>query len=961
MIQTTKQEKLGTLLALIFKLQDETSFPDQKQRQEALNKLIIYAQQIGLSLDPDDPEFLPTLLIKILEESTKPTELPPGNLPPQELTEIYEKEKQEKEAQIQEAIGSPKAYSDYHNYIELFKQWVLKNKPQLPDQLATAIAEESAQKTIVSLEPIAQPNVLSEEDKNKILEQAEKIVKDELKKIEFEDKTVIQGTEKITTKKPQKIPGIQLPIIPEEFRETIKAQSIKIAASPQIIRPLQETVRTKTIPYREIPLSDNIIKKLEQPPEEITFLPLYTLLHPKVLTTWIEKKLYTIPAKILKIGTEEATSEWQAMAQQGLFTEDYQSSIETLKDWGASIDHPLIKKLEDKAEHFKEQQKIPYKIKKGISLIQSWRDTAAAKILKHYYHFDKITGRHKIYDKDLKANLPKLSPDLVWSQGGYAGFLRNTLSHFRFVIRSYEKISKFVTKGKYTSILIPVRNFFSQKITQPVIRWLAKTAAGKAVKAGAKKAAVWAATKLGIKIGVKVGVAAAGAATGPPGWVVAAITIGLDILKALSKKIFGFIRKIIQDPEKALGSVGLGVLLLVFVPMPIALIGILPITIGGIGLVSFTLAPATLTTIGGGIGAFFTAIATLPFTLPIALFVIILLSVLAGLTLFIVLVVSGAFILPSKVAEVTPITISPYESEYFSVTKSATPDKLDNSDLEKTPPPSIEYTVKIKAKKDSNGNDYKLTINSITETVSLSYDQKSGKQLSVSPHSFEKDLDEIEHINVASWETKYKIYLFPGFENTAIINTITAEITIEGITGTHPAVASAIVIIGNPPVDCPSGYPTDHGVITQGPFGGYSHRYGSIHDPYGPNQIAIDISGPGFSGYVPVRATHNGNLQQASCGTSGCGIFIYSPCAGVKNFYTAYWHLKDSGRRPNGPVSKGNIIGYTNGWQNHLHYEFGPPGPKEWPTTWKAPIEMKPRYFPQTVPYECSGNCGISW
>jgi len=928
MIQTTKQEKLGTLLALIFKLQDETSFPDQKQRQEALNKLIIYAQQIGLSLDPDDPKFLPTLLIKILEESTKPTELPPGNLPPQELTEIYEKEKQEKEAQIQEAIGSPKAYSDYHNYIELFKQWVLKNKPQLPDQLATAIAEESAQKTIVSLEPIAQPNVLSEEDKNKILEQAEKIVKDELKKIEFEDKTVIQGTEKITTKKPQKIPGIQLPIIPEEFRETIKAQSIKIAASPQIIRPLQETVRTKTIPYREIPLSDNIIKKLEQPPEEITFLPLYTLLHPKVLTTWIEKKLYTIPAKILKIGTEDATSEWQAMAQQGLFTEDYQSSIETLKDWGASIDHPLIKKLEDKAEHFKEQQKIPYKIKKGISLIQSWRDTAAAKILKHYYHFDKITGRHKIYDKDLKANLPKLSPDLVWSQGGYAGFLRNTLSHFRFVIRSYEKISKFVTKGKYTSILIPVRNFFSQKITQPVIRWLAKTAAGKAVKAGAKKAAVWAATKLGIKIGVKVGVAAAGAATGPPGWVVAAITIGLDILKALSKKIFGFIRKIIQDPEKALGSVGLGVLLLVFVPMPIALIGILPITIGGIGLVSFTLAPATLTTIGGGIGAFFTAIATLPFTLPIALFVIILLSVLAGLTLFIVMVVSGAFILPSKVAEVTPTAISPYVSEYFDLTKTASIYTIKEiNQLPKT----IEYTITLSPK---NGNI--LLHPQISEVVTVS---KEGTAPTVSPCQFEEENSLPEELSQTKTLTCQKTYN-ERFWDSAIINIVNLTTGVEGEIGIHKGIASASITIGKPPGECPSGWPINPSeapgaYISQGPTTTGSHQ----------GDEAIDIA---VKNNTPVYSTHEGQVEKVYNDASGGGktIEIKGKCQGIE-FRSKYLHLNAFLVKTGALVTKNSLIALSDdtgalSQGAHLDYRF-------------SGLKMEPPYIPVDV-RGCRGN-----
>jgi len=722
-----------------------------------------------------------------------------------------------------------------------------------------------------------------------------------------------------------------LGFIQEEFKKIGKEPQNKIniqsfvsqiqpIMEPKFISTVKET-RLKKIP----PLPKEVLVKLNQASETIYPLPAYTRLNPKA-GFFIKRTADTPSARLIEFAVKNAPPEWQASknwptiqetVERRIFVKDLQTYVDFFKKAGVPANHPLIKQYEDKIAKLLEVQKNS----------KTGQDHPWVKILKN----DSVIWLRK----------SKRLSFLLKTQGRFDNFI---IRRFSFVLRAYQGFDNFITK----------------KIAQPIIGWLAKTAIGKAVQQGAKKAATWIAAKLGMKLAVTAGVAAAGAATGPPGWVVAAATIALDILKAVGRKVIGFIRRIIQEPDKAFGSVAVGVLLLVFIPMPFALIAIIPLAIGGVGLASFVLAPATLTIIGGGIGGFFATITALPFIAPVALFFIIILSVLAGLTLFIVLIVSGAFILPGKMAEVTPTTISPYESEYFTITKTASSDQLDssnqldNSVLQTNP--QIEYIISIVAK-----NDYKLTINSITEDISLVYDQQSGKQLSANPHSFEKDLDEIKHINVASWETKYTIYLFPGFENTAIINTVTATITVEGVDATHPAVTSAIVNIGTPPIDCPSGYPTDSGIITQGPLGGYSHRYKSSYDPNSPNQIAIDISGPGFSGYVPVRATHNGNLQQANCGTSGCGIFIYSPCAGVENFYTAYWHLRDSGRRPNGPVLKNDIIGYTNGYQNHLHYEFGPPGPKVWPTTWRPSIEMKPQYFPQIVPYECSGNCGISW
>jgi murein DD-endopeptidase MepM/ murein hydrolase activator NlpD len=942
MIQTKEQEKLDYLLALTFKLEQEGWLNNEEERKEIFKKLLNYAQIIGFPIAPDDPEFLPKLRLKILEEYQKAPELPPASLPPTELKEIYEKAQQEKELELQKKIASQKTYQDYQQYVDFWKKRLLKNQPELPPKLTEAIAEKIADKTISNLPPVAQARLLTDDDLQQVKKEELKTLENELKNLKIEIRPpILQEAEKIVATEAQKIEKEKKEVISQaeqivenEWQKLIK----KISIEPKIIQSVKETsqivqpTEIKNIP----PLPPEILNQLNQPPEEVSFLPLYTFLHPKVATAFMEKAVYTLPAKFLSLTADDASPEWQAIMQNGLFAEDLQASLKALKSMGVPENHPLLKKLSDKAASLQEQQKFTLQTKDGQII---YKDTLAARIFKHYYHFDKITNRQKIYDEDLKKNLPRLSPEAIWSQGGYAGFLRNSLNRFKFIINTYEKFSKFVTKGKYTSFLTPVKQFFYKKFAQPAIQWLAKTAAGKAVKAGAKKAATW----LAAKAGVKLGIWAAGAATAAPSagvslLIAAAVEIGTRLLGKIWEKI----KTIIRDPEKAFMSIGLGLIFLFFIPGPLRFIGIIPIVFGGLGLITFIAAPATLTTIGGGIGAFFTALTTMSFAAPIALFIIILLGVLAGLTIFIVMVVSGAFILPNKVAEVTPTTISPYESEYFTITKTASPNKLENSDLNKHP--QIEYTVKIVAK-----NNYKLTINSITEEVNLNYDQKSGKQLSVTPYSFKEDLDKSEHIKVSSWEKTYKSDpLTNDFENTAIINTVKAEITVEGEIGVFPAVASAIVTIGTPPGDCPPfPWPTT-GKISQGPEGGTSH--------YKNDEEAIDIANKIGT---PVYATHNG-IAIAKEQPTGAGFYveISGNCNGL-NYWTEYFHLLERDR-VSGPVTRGQLIGYMDNSGDstgpHLHYEFRPKRPK-------APFKMEPPNIPQALPKRSCDSiyeCGIT-
>lgn len=1012
MIQTTKQEKLGPLLALVLKLQDETSFTNQQEKQEVLNQLVIYAQQNYPNLDPSQPDkFLHDLLGELLTENAKPTELPPGNIIPQELVEIYKHKKEAEENLIQKTIGSEKDHKDFRSYIENIKQLVSKNQPQLPEELVTEIAEESAKKTIASLEPISQPNVLTKEDRNKIIEQAEAVIEDELKKVETEAKNVVQEAERIVGKEAQRIQQEKTsvsqegartktafqqtqraleretptapvtktivtpeeavvqeaerivrkenqriqkeksPIITEEFRKAIEMQSIKIATNPKIIQPIKEAVKTVIPLHQEFSLPDDIRKRLEESSQEVSSLP-EKILRPSVAGAWIQEKVYAVPAKLLQIGAKEkgATPEWQAITENGASYKTYERGIKVLKDWGLPANHPVIKKLEDKAARFKEQQQIFYKVRKGKSFIQVGHDSSATRILARYHKYGLITGKTKIYDSDLKANLPLDLP-----LGRWGGFLRRFSQRFRFVNKGYEKISQFVTRGKYTSLLAPAKNFLSKRFAQPVVKWLAKTAVGKAAKQGVKKAAGWLAVKLGVKMGIR---AAAVAAAPESAGISLLIGVAIEVGTWLLSKIKTGIITLIKDPEKALIAVGSGILLLVFVPMPFGLIGTLPLVMGGLGLASFALAPATLGSLGGGFSGFFSILGGGFSTLPITLFVVILFGVIGSFTLFIVLVVSGAFILPTQISESDITKISPYVSDYFEISKSASVNKLDNYQVEDAEGETIKYTIKIKPK----GN-YGLAGATLEDNFTVFKENSTSLEVDNSDCQFTPK--EVQEAIDKNQSLECSVHLDSRFKNSAISNTATLTTSVTGgdVVGFHQGMASAVVVVGNPPMLCPQGWPTSHGYITQGPDAGYSHG----------GDEAIDIGG--VSNTTEVHATHQGTVytvnyqggRKTSSGwKSGAGhyIVIKGTCLG-QTFYTNYFHLKAGSIKVKvgdpivafQPLATTDSSGMVNSSgipirADHLHYEFTPYG---------GIVKMIADYIPRTVKRGCDGNCNISW
>ena len=927
MTQEQKQN-YERIYKLVIDLQKEHwPYEGEQDKNQALSQVINFAQSsLDKTLDPTDlKNFLQRVAKEILKELSKPLEQEAPSIP-QNLKDLVAEmdEARAREEARREKLMAEAPRKTYNYFLNLNEKIISQIYPESPPTAIKEASREITKDIVDKIPAVARPDLLKPEDYKQAIDK--NLIAEKLKNAGLEPKENIS----------------------EKFLENFDAVK-KIAAEPEIVKSIKEerlTTEKTSLSDKVPPLPQEILVKLNQPPETVTFLPIYTIFHPKVGVAFIRKVTNAVPAYFVKLAVENAPPDWQAskgwpiiqeMVGKRIFIEDLQASVKALKEMGVPDNHPLIQKFEDRIAKFLEVQKNP----------KTNKDYPWVTVLKRDSFWDKFTGRKRIEDEDL-GYLPRLSPNLAWSRGGYADFLRKGLNRFRFVVNIYERFSKFVTGGKHTSFFVPIRQFFSQKVTQPVVRWLAKTAVGKAVKAGAKKAAVWLATRLGVEVGATAAGLAAG---GVPGIVVAAVSVVWEALKFIGKKFADLIRKIVQKPENALVTAGVGALVLIFVPMPFALIGIAPLVLGGMGLASFALAPTTLSVVGGGITAFFTAISTLPFTAPIALFIVILFSTLAVLTLFIVMVVSGAFILPKPIQEAAIKTVSPYTSEFFDVTKTVSPkNEYKNEEL----PIKVTYIVTIKPK-----NGHTLIRPKIVEDKFII--TKEGSIPLISPCGFEDLPETITSPEILTCEKTFD----SQFKDSAISNTISVTTEIQNQTGVHFLTATETVVIGNPPMECPSGYPTEHGQVSQGPFGATSHRFGSSVDPNSHDQIAIDITTvPGiisFSNNIAVKATHNGTLKKMGCsGYSGCGVYIYSPCGSSKNFYTAYWHLLNEGRYADGRVDKGDIIGYTNGWQNHLHYEFGPQGPQEWPTNWRPPIEMKPPYFPQNVPYFCS-YCGIKW
>lgn len=286
---------------------------------------------------------------------------------------------------------------------------------------------------------------------------------------------------------------------------------------------------------------------------------------------------------------------------------------------------------------------------------------------------------------------------------------------------------------------------------------------------------------------------------------------------------------------------------------------------------------------------------------------------------------SGAYVVPPSSTFVAGVI----ESPYIDVVKKVNGENVFESE---ELPLTIEYTIEVRAKKGT------LTNIRFEDTCSVI---KEGQK----PRCPDGDLPSPPQIisPVESFSFTYSRTLSNNFTDSMVIDNITVTADSPDMKNAK-ATGSAFVKIGNPPEECPSGWPvTSSTGLTQGANGPSTHR----------GTEAIDLGE--YMGSA-IYATHTGvATSYGDSGPYGKHVEITSTCEG-KEFFSRYAHLSVTSVRTGQTVEAGEIIGLSGntGYSTgpHLHYEFRyPTGPTKFPTD--LPF-MNPPFIPKTLPRDCS-------
>ena len=470
------------------------------------------------------------------------------------------------------------------------------------------------------------------------------------------------------------------------------------------------------------------------------------------------------------------------------------------------------------------------------------------------------------------------------------------------------------------------RSFISQKTLQPIFARLGQTAIGQGIKSGIRGIISSGLVKgLVTKLGIKGLTSALGTAIGGPVGTAIGLAVGFVIDKA--KDLLSKLKQLFTRPEFALGMGAIGGLFVIGVPgtMGIA-IGAPLLALSGLGL-----AAGAGGILGSAAAATAAALAVFfaPLGAPIALVIGIILG-LFFLTLFIVFLTASAFIIPAAPTK----TVAEYE--YLEVVKTANPSVIGaDANVPVTFPVTINYNVTITAQQPT--------------TTITAYDEKSISCRGDPPSVGGRTELDLKSSGTNKWTASYPFEIQDNsFMDCSLCNTVTVIANIEngpsGIIDTD----TVCVDIGNPPEDCPRGWPTTHGRITQGPNT-------SGKDASHQGQEAIDIGYPALRG-DEVLATYKGKVAYITPPNyyGNKIVKIGGTCNGIL-FYSFYMHLDtiDPKMIVGDEVKFKQTIGTlgsTGTAQAHLHYEF-------------RDLEMASPYIPirDDVLRGCLTDCNTRW
>lgn len=881
-------------------------YEGEKDKNQALSQVINFTQILGIPLEPTDSNFLPTVAKKILEELFKPLEQEAPSIPANlkdfvlEMDEARAKEEARKEKLMAEAPRKT-----YNYFFNRNKEIVRQNYPNLPPTAIDEVSREITKDIIDKLPVVARPDLLKPEDYQQAINK--NLITEKLKNAGLEPKENIS----------------------EKFLANFEAAK-KIAAEPEIIKSIKEEgLKVEKPPDKEATLPPETLRKFNQKPETQTFAGLYTFFDGQAGSAAFLTAANRIPALMIKNAVKNASPETKATAgwqeieeivRKNIFVEDYEATIKAL---GLPEDHPFVQRIRDKMARLKEVQKN----------ILTQKDYGWVRVLKRNRYWGQIVGRTEgIYDEELGIFLAQ-SPVPNWTQEGtYAYSLRQTLNKFNFIPNSSKKTFRFLTGGRYESFGGTIRGTIYQRGIKPLFIRFGKTAVGQATG----KIFAGLSTRLAVRLGL-------GALTA--GW--GTFITALPLIKRLAKK--------------ALAIVG-GLLLWAAHYGTAAVLGTLAGSLGGAiggGILGFkmgALIGTSFSIVGTVIGAIvgFVIGAIIGFFSGIGLQLLIdkiksslsspllqkvnvasreiasatvttsgnvVLGTIAGVgvaTLLVTQITSSAFLIP--------------EGEEFAGSPYIQLDKTGKFDgNQETGEGVITYQVSVGAQDE---NLIEVKISDEISTRCLNDQLKINSEAIGSPP---------EIINIGdSWETTYTIKTEESFKDCLIINKITVLAKIESLPEEiQEKTITYVIKIGNPPEDCPYGWPTS-GIITSLPG---EPRVGHTH-------AGVDIANKGGT---PIYSTHGGSVSSGPKeigGAKGNYIEIIGTCGG-KIFQTVYYHLSvikiSSGDIPACSEiglmgNTGNSYGENGGY--HLHYEIRQLGDNWWTSGEYFP---KPRKYDQVT------------
>lgn len=526
-----------------------------------------------------------------------------------------------KNAKEQKQEIRDKAINDVHNYVERLK------KTYLP------LAEASKQRQVVKKEKTEEEKWQETNEKLTLKIQNQLIAFDRdlaedpelLEELTEEIKTGVVGL--ALTENEAEIEKKLKPVLGEVL--TKKGYLINNEKQEEFVRELREVSQEEIQEIKKTidsPIPQEVLNLYAQNNENVAFLPAYVFANPSLAFAYTQKALVALPVKFLQQSADETSPQWQKMLKEGIFVENYDLTIKNLVASGLSENHPTIIKLQRERGRLYDLQKTP-----------EGKDKPIVSLLKTFFKPNELTGNQKGASETTGV---ALSGKTLWASGkGWAFSLKNGFNQIGLVSKIYQKFPSLPGKTLVTSkFSVGALAWSNRRLWRPAYLAITKTAAGKTVKVGIKKASAWVATKLGLQAAIT----AAGVGTGVGVAPAIAINLVIEVASLITDKLIKpFFRKIKENP---LATIAIGVGVVVIIPS-FAIIGI---TIAAIGIfTAMTGAGAILGGIAIGTLGFFTALVGGPVVgFSIVTAVIIGIVAISSLTFFIVMTTAGAFILP---------------------------------------------------------------------------------------------------------------------------------------------------------------------------------------------------------------------------------------------------------------------------------------------------------------------------